>query len=545
MEDELNTLKDSIVGSRAYYVHQTDEVEEVSDAVANEEQELEKYRQLLKQLPWYLRPSIYSITFLSTVWGIASASSLPSKIAIYYKLSCNSIADRYGICDPVQTQVVFSTFMLVSEVLASLVSLFSLGIIGELSDKYGRKPFFMGYTTVLLLGESIRFWAIVNYDHINYWVFIPAIILLNIFGGRSALLSFSSAYVSDIFSAEEKTSNMSLIGASMAAGLLLGTILSRIILMIFKPELNQIKPTLKFTNEFMPLVFEIVLLSVLTVYCIFILPESRNEKAMLTSRKANVGKDSSTGITHHLKNIFTPLSILVLPSDLIAFKHNHRAIRTSFIILVGIGLMSQILGTGSAAVFFQYAMLKFNLQADDISNIMLIVTTASIFALGVFTPVLSTYILPKLFKFKVLRNQVDLIEISVMAVGSIFGVIGNLILLTGFLKINAIIGLVCICFSSIIDAPNTSSLLKFLPDRNTGEFFAAATLLINTFTILTPILTQSVYRFMLLRDSVPHIFLFCASVLSLILVLLYIVKRLLHITTKTTDDTLNHVRNEA
>lgn len=505
-----------------------------------------EYRQSLEKKPWISRPSIISIAIVICIYGIAVAAATPSKVSLFYKLSCHAISDKNGICDPIQTQVVFATLSLITEVVGNIVSIFSLGILGELSDKYGRKPFFIAFSIALMSGEMIRFFSLIQYDYLNYWLLVPAIVILNLLGGPRAVNAFASAYINDFCNPEDKIAYMSYIGAALAVGQLVGTLLSKFILLYFGIHPNAVQPTLKFSNEFYPLVVEIVLLALLTIYCMFILPESRNEKSMRKSRRFTIltpideSSSSYSKFIQHLKKMFKPLRILTLPNELISYPHNHTVIRTSFMILVSIGLTTAIVNASTSAVFLQYAMLAFELLAVDISNLMLLITIAAIFAMGIFTPFLSNYVFPKILRFKVLKNQIDLIDYWVMVLGILFGMTGTSLLFTSNSVSGIEMAIVGIVFGSIVDAPTTSSLLKFIPESKTGEFFAATTLLHNTLLVVTPILTQSFYQFMLLRNSVRQIFLFFVAILGVCLLGLAVIKRLLHLSKATTDNSLNY-----
>lgn len=532
-----------------YHAIESEEEEEDNDDYDDDDYlMLKDYRKLLKTKPWVLRPTLISISIVTLMFGLATAASVPSKVSIIYKLACHSITEPNGVCDPIQTQLIFTKYSLINDVLGNFITLFALGIVGDLSDKYGRRKFFIGYSITLLFSELIRFWALKHYNYINYWLLIPAIFFQSTFGGMNALYAFANAYVNDICEADEKIAHISWVNASLPIGQLAGTIFSKVLLAYYRVQSNSPKADLNYTNEFVPLIFELILLSLLAIYCIFILPESRCENSMLKSRRFTILSPIVTPSSFYkkylnqVKKIFKPLRLLTLPRELITSTNynDHTAIKISFMILVAIAILSEIASSATATVFIQYSMLMFQLLAEDLSNIMLLITITSIFVMAVLTPFLSNFVFPKIFKFKVLKHQLDLIDYSILLLGSVFGIIGNMLFSIANSIASIVIAIILFLFCTMTTAPATSSLLKFIPDSKTGEFFAAKTLLQNTISVGVPLLIQLFYQFMLVRNLVQQIFVYFAGLLVLGFLGLIIVKHTLKLTKDTTDENWNH-----
>ena len=506
---------------------------------------LTQHRHSLSSLNWWQRPSVLSISIVLGLFGLANAISAPSKLSLLYKLACNSVANSNRYCDPIDTQQLFTTFSLYSDVLGNVVSLVALSKVGELSDKYGRRLFFIISSISMLTSGLLTFYAVSYYDTMNLPMLLFATVVQSSCGGISAFAAFSSAYVSDVVEPSKRITSLGLVDSFVPIGLLLGTCLSKIYLSMYKPNPEMVtrtvvKPKLEYTAEFQPLLFELGLLTLLTLYCLVGLPESRNKNAMLKSRRYSMAANDSHSwkdILTKVSRVFKPLTLLTLPGPMIQYYKNHARIRPSFIVLVSICLLGTVLSVTISPILLQYGMLRYKWDAESISNMMLVITIATIFGTTVILPFLSSFLFKKVIQFRSLKKQLDLIDFCIILVGLIFNIIGFLCLSSDKLFI---VGVIMVPWSNISQAPLVSSLLKFIPESKTGEFFAAKSLLQNICTIFAPILAQNLYRFLLVRGKESYIFEMYAGIVFASVAGLFIVKKLLRLTRRSTDETLDN-----
>jgi DHA1 family tetracycline resistance protein-like MFS transporter len=89
-------------------------------------------------------------------------------------------------------------------------------IVGNLSDKYGRRPIIL----ISLFGFAIDYILLALAPSIS-WLFLGRIIA----GLTGASISTASAYIADISTDEDRTKNFGLIGAAFGMGFILGPVI--------------------------------------------------------------------------------------------------------------------------------------------------------------------------------------------------------------------------------------------------------------------------------------------------------------------------------
>lgn len=147
-------------------------------------------------------------------------------------------------------------------------------ILGNLSDKYGRRP-------ILLLS---LFGLFLNYLLHAYAASITVLFIGRLLAGISgASFSTATAYIADISSSEKKSQNFGLIGAAFGLGFIIGPVIGGV---------------LSKWGVSVPFLFAAGLTLLNLMYGYFILPESLSKE---NRREFNIKRANPVGALFHLK----------------------------------------------------------------------------------------------------------------------------------------------------------------------------------------------------------------------------------------------------
>ncbi|AZA84309.1 tetracycline resistance MFS efflux pump [Chryseobacterium lactis] len=138
-------------------------------------------------------------------------------------------------------------------------------IVGNLSDKYGRRPIIL----ISLFGFAIDYLLLALAPSIG-WLFFGRIIA----GLTGASISTASAYIADISTDEDRTKNFGLIGAAFGLGFIIGPVIGGL---------------LGHYGARVPFYFAAILCMVNFLYGLFILPESlgKDKRRSFSWKRAN------------------------------------------------------------------------------------------------------------------------------------------------------------------------------------------------------------------------------------------------------------------
>ncbi|MGJ1448055.1 TCR/Tet family MFS transporter [Sphingobacterium spiritivorum] len=138
-------------------------------------------------------------------------------------------------------------------------------VIGNLSDKYGRRPIIL----ISLFGFAIDYILLALAPSIG-WLFFGRIIA----GLTGASISTASAYIADISTDEDRTKNFGLIGAAFGVGFIIGPVIGGL---------------LGYYGARVPFYVAAVLCMVNFLYGLFILPESleKDKRRPFNWKRAN------------------------------------------------------------------------------------------------------------------------------------------------------------------------------------------------------------------------------------------------------------------
>jgi DHA1 family tetracycline resistance protein-like MFS transporter len=101
--------------------------------------------------------------------------------------------------------------------LFSIVQFFTAPVLGNLSDRFGRKPILLGSLTAFGIG-----YLLIGFSQSIGWIALSTILL----GAFSATMSTASAYVADVTEPRDRVGRFGIIAAAYGAGFVLGPMLA-------------------------------------------------------------------------------------------------------------------------------------------------------------------------------------------------------------------------------------------------------------------------------------------------------------------------------
>ncbi|KAK6463066.1 multidrug efflux protein [Scheffersomyces coipomensis] len=546
-------------------------VEDVYDAVMDEvededldedalwfREELQKH----KTLGWLYRPSVIQISVALFMFSISTAIGSPANQVVLYQLSCNSVA-KDGICDPVAAQLLFSTFSQFQMVALGVLPIIISSRFGELSDRFGRKPFIATIFVGVATHKVINYFLITKSNVLPFNALLIFDFICSAFGGMAPLVAMLQSYVTDVIAPHERTFSIGLVSASLLVGQALGPILSSFMVSLIPTDdgkginfdLNSIEAYIQISKkQLYPMRIELVILILVALYGVFILPESRGEKARSKSRSNSMASDIETfqqlrALQHppsfwkkasHYINVFKPLALLTYPSS--AVPNNQKQYETRnrlvvYILILAAALCnSTIISMGQITV--QYGMLKFQWGAQEIGYFMSVYSTSAAIVLVFLSPILTKVILQQYFKFKTMKRQIDLVDISTLIFGRGCDAIAFLAMVYSTNTPQFLSNFCILALGAPANPAATASLLKFFPASKTGEFFGAMALLHSLLGLFMPVLMMGLFKYFITEGTPQFTYLAYSGINLVYIVFILGVKRIMNISTSTREDEL-------
>ncbi|KHC55739.1 hypothetical protein MGC_02993 [Candida albicans P37039] len=570
-----------------------EEEEDVDEANSSQDEDVIWLREQIennKAISWINRPSVYILGLVICIFMIAFASTIGVKQIILFKLACNTVANSKGYCDPIETQVLVSSYEMYSMVGGTLVSLIPVAKAGELSDIYGRKPFFIAMFVSATTSHLCSYLIFHHYNTFPFKLLLGAQWISSICGGMIMVPALIGSYISDIVESQGRIYALGLGMSSLFIGQSLGPMFGNWINSIGK-HLNQEQKekigiraitTLSsiLPSEFFLLKIEIIIDIIICIYVITLFPESRNAKARAKSRansitssrssNSNSNSNSSTrgGVGVFIGtagdavdqlqelnnqqqsssksklsmffNIFSPLVILTYPTNLINENGKHRASQYRFVVisLIISQCINMMMIMTLGQILIQYGIFVFDWSSEDVGNLLTVLASTRAIILIVILPIFQNKILKKKFKFRVLKKQLDMIDYSLMLIGYSVDFI-FLILLVYTKSTTQVLTLGAFYSIGSIAHPTTqSTLLKFYPTSKIGVVFGANTLLHNIVGVVAPVMIMNFYSKTLKNGWPGAVFILYSLLVLIIIILVVVSKRVLKLNVNTTDERL-------
>lgn len=522
-------------------------VVEGEDAIEDDYDEdvlwLIEQRKLNKTLHWFKRPSVLMVGVCVFFIALGQSAGQSTKQIILFKLACNSLIrspNNGPTCDPTDTQVIVSNLHLWFSVVMSIATIVASGKIGSLSDQYGRKPFIVLIFLCFLIQAVVRYWVMSHFSYLKFKTMVLTEFMGNVCGGVLTLVTITNCYITDVVEPHERIYCLGLSIAFLFVGYSMGPLVGNYILKVASKVYPPTSSAKSFTintssvanilskpsisteslagvgtystvnkSEYVPLQFEILVLAFLLLFSFFILPESRSSKARKKSRSLSRSLSSSllnaaldqqsVPLKERLQqslNFLQPLKLLTMPEELInpANKRYLKAERIVVIILVTNICYLTAIGTTLGEIYILHGIYRYNWDTSQIGVFLAVACSSRAFVLLIVSPIVNHKILQRIFKFRVIKHQFDMIDFS-LSFGGLFCE-GLALLVMVFAKTSGVFYF-SLVFSSLatLSSPSlNSSVIKFFPESKVGELFGAIALVKNVFTLATPIILLTAYK---------------------------------------------------
>ncbi|KAG2733936.1 hypothetical protein G9P44_003461 [Scheffersomyces stipitis] len=543
LEEAVNNAYEAIVDDDDDYENSTNE-----DIVWLREQRTHN-----KTLHWFKRPSVMMISLIPFIFAFGNSSAESTRQVITLKLCCNYLSNGSGSCNPAEAQILMSNLQLGYSISSGIISLIASGKMGPYSDRYGRKLFIVLILFCLVLGRSSRFLIMYNFDSLKFALMILTEITANICGGILTLVTLANCYISDVVEPHQRIYSLGISVASMMVGLSVGPIVGNFILS-FTTNVSQniidINTSIS-REEFNPLKFELVIFISGLLFAVFVLPESRSERARRKSRSMSQSSlvlleteqpQSKWSSFASGANFMKPLRLFLLPSDVVNRGNPQRQKRDRFAVLVMVivDCIMSSLAISLGELYILYGIYSFGWNQRDIGHLLAITCSSRAFVLLILSPIINHRILQKFFGFRVLKKQLDMIDYSMASLGLFVDAI--LLMSLHLMRTTPTFFLIMACNSlgSLISPTLNSAIVKFYPESKIGELFGAIALLKNIFTLLGPVLFISIYKYTLSTWNRPDVvFTLAGAILAVCFISFYIVKRVINLDADSESDFLS------
>lgn len=514
-------------------VEEINEVESDNLSLISDEDEDDyiqrKHQELMSSMPWYQRPSLQILAFGSFLYMMSTSLAEGPRQMVVFKQSCNSVADSHGICDPIATLELVSTYNFYSLLVMSIAGTTVVGRMGRLADIYGRRPVLIALTITNAVAKLIKLYFFSHHqDGLPFFGLLFGDLIDSILGGQFAQSSMSAAYVSDVLSARKRTVSLSLAQGAACMGMALGPLISDAVLRYMgkdpatMPKTPQdgflalaITRSSKVTvSEIFPLRIEFAVL-VLTFLYFLAIPESRGYKALEKSRASSfvstadsarsavrdVNPNLTSSIYTQIANFFRPLHLLTYPDSVVAQTHKRHAgrARACVMIMVAINTGCATWLMGVSAILVQYGVYRFNWSAGDIGHLLSFYSLARFAVLVGLSPMLNNWLLQRKFRLKTMKRQMDMVDFYVLLTGYFFEFIAFFSMAQSRSATGMLVAFVLVSLASLVTPATMSTISKFYPASRRAELFTACLMLTNVLNVAVPYVVMRLYNWSLHR----------------------------------------------
>lgn len=499
---------------------------------------LREQRDTHKSLHWLQRPSVVMIGCFLFMFAFAVSSAESTRQMVTFKLACNYVLNNtgLGVCDPTETQVLVSSLQQAYAIAGGITTLFASGKIGPLSDQYGRKRFIYLILSLQIAGKSLRLLVMTSNPELQFAAMVVTEIIGNLCGGIITLVTLASCYVSDIAEAHQRTYYLGINIASLFVGLSTGPLAGNLLLslasklgmstssiaysggsMVTASTPSPIPYTSIANHEFVPLHVEIGILCAISLFVIWVLPESRSEGARRKSRSLSRSllissfNDDINEVNQVSKfqmfNFLRPLRLILYPKDLVS-SLRHQSLgpnRLAVIVLVVSECIMTSISIPMGEIYVLYGIYRFGWTAQNLGHLLAISCSARAFALIVISPLMSRKVFQEKLGLKLNPKRFDQVDYAMVTFAFVCETIGMFSLSvapTGGVFLSL---MVLNSFGSLANPALNSAVVKFFPELKIGELFGAIALVKNVLQVVFPVVLLAIYKRSLTHWQLPQV----------------------------------------
>ncbi|KAI5948786.1 hypothetical protein KGF57_005184 [Candida theae] len=500
-----------------------------------------------KETCWLTRPSMFQLCFVLIAITLAMSMAEGTRRIVLFKLACNSSLDSKGVCSPVDTQLILSTYDQYASLGTTLLSFVAISQF-SLSDVYGRKPFLVTGIVSFTVSNCLLFY-LYHYETFKFSWLVAASVVSAAGGGYALIATIVNTCVIDLNAKPSQRVNaLARVAAFTNGGQFLGPILGTRLSAWAKTAydthpgqqihitgITQSSKVLK--SEFLLLKLELVIEIAICLFVVFIFSETRTPKALARSRANSIATRSSLEVSE--RSIIQRIGAAFAP--LRALLHGAGRVRFMVISLTSVIVLDQVLMIGFSQVILNWVVFKMDFEADDISYVISIFSISRVISLLLLLPFFQK-VLQRWFKYNVLKSQLDMIDLVLIVIALVvdIGVFGLLYLARSKADVYAALSL---WSSASWTVPVLiATVLKYFPTSKVGEFYSAQALLSNILMVVGPLMLMDVYKWSLRNNWDNFIFLVCGILMAMFIAVMLTGKAVSRLTSSTKEEEERAVR---
>ncbi|KAI9889570.1 MAG: hypothetical protein M1814_005173 [Vezdaea aestivalis] len=351
-----------------------------------------------KGLPWHKTPSVYWLMPPFALYALAFGVSMVPKLDLTIELLCRQLLSEHALAPPnvpsspyppsqknpmcqtsVPVQIATSNFTLATGLISGIIAAITSPILGDLSDRKGRKYLLAVTSLGTLVGEVIFILAATFPRTVSvYWI-LASSALDGLCGSFIAALAISFAYTSDSHPPKGRNVKFAYLYACFFAAVGLGPILSGFI----------VKASGKLvTMMYIAVAFHAAFISILLLF----VPESlsrRRKEIAQRKHQQRMESEEPTSWWRKLRfaNLFAPLKLL-FPTG----KGTSSALRMNLVLLAAVDTIMFGVAMGSITVILLYGKKQFEWGNFETAEFVSIVNSSRVLILVAALPVVSKLI---------------------------------------------------------------------------------------------------------------------------------------------------------
>lgn len=443
-------------------------------------------------ITWHRRPTTLLICITTTLFFISMGISISSKISILLQKICDYLSVTQGLdnCHDSSVQKTASSMQSGLILVKGVISCLMSGKLGELSDRFGRKPIFIVIAVLACISKFFDLYLLWPSTFFNYWLFFISNVIEGLSGGPTLVLSLANSYITDIVDPHRRNVSMGYVMGSFFIGIGAGPLFGSLIVK-------------HFGNIFLTLYIDTALSVLFLLSVVFVVPESRSLKLRRRSqskhllRRASITSQVSLEVNTteltpiyyvkiFFKETFHSLSLLWIP------KHHTLGLipRYNVIILLLIDVMNMLVMQSIGAALVLYTTYRFDWSAITIGYFISATGIGKAFVLYSISP----FLLPFLkSKFKENVSNVDKVDKFLIFIVAISELLHPLLIAVATTSNAVFVSVAFGCFGALSSPVIQSAITKYVPESKMGELFGAIALIKNVLSMFGPPLFLYIY----------------------------------------------------